>query len=121
MNPDYALALRNTLIDVFETGFARVEWRWIYRWFRADRLRNSVWDHLDSVFKSIAEEADDESGWRLGYLEWASNGEFLVLVCLDPANQGPSEVSFRPIGDRKVTRKSKPRPGKSKEPASTKA
>ena len=120
MNPEYARELRNALINVFETGFERVEWRRVYRWFDAGRLRNSVWDTFNTVFASIAEEAEDETGWRLGYLEWASDGDFLVLVCLDPASQDSSEVSFRPITDRKQTRKRRARPGKSKEtPPST--
>ena len=99
MKNPYDITIQNMLNEVYETGFHRVEWRHLYRWYGAERITDRIWDDLDNRFKEIDESRSDR-GYRLGFLSWSDSG-FITFICLDPEGTKPSEASFQPISAKK--------------------
>lgn len=91
----YDLDITNALNDVYETGFCKIEWRKINRWFGAKRISSRVWGELEGRWNDIDAERE-KAGWRLGYLDWHHLAH-LTLVCLDPEGTSQEKASFKPI------------------------
>tara|TARA_R110000787_G_scaffold137458_28_gene250945 strand:+ start:21174 stop:21482 length:309 start_codon:yes stop_codon:yes gene_type:complete len=100
MQISYETEIINTLYDVYELGFAKVEWRKIYRWYGATRLTNRVWDDLDNRFQEI-DESETGKGYRLGFYDCEDSAIQLTLICLDPKGTSEKESSFQPISMKK--------------------
>jgi len=102
MSISYEKDIMDLLLEVFETGFKRIELRHLYRWYGVARITNRVWDDLKARFAEIDADRGNK-GWRLGYLNW-DMGEFLVLICLDSEGTSPEDSSFQPIDGLKSER-----------------
>jgi hypothetical protein len=84
----------DTLRDVFDFGAARVPFRFLNRWFEAERLTKRVWSGLRAAWDRVLEERGDSDGWRLGFIQNGRSDE-ITLVCLDP--DGAATSCLKPI------------------------
>jgi len=94
MDRTHETLLLDVLRDVYDFGAARLPYRLLYRWFKADRISKRVWSGLSAHWDTVLEEFGDTVGHRLGYYH-SERSDDLTLICLDPIGAKVSE--FRPL------------------------
>lgn len=96
-------ALLDALGEVFDTGFCRVEYRKLYRWFETERITIRVFREMVELWEEeiVGPDATPEFKYRLGFLNWDSIDAkaTLTLVCLDPEGTPPEDAAFQPLLD----------------------
>ena len=96
-------ALLDSLGEVYDTGFCRIEYRKLYRWFETERITIRVFREMVELWEEeiIGPDAKPEWKYRLGFLSWDTLDAkaTLSLVCLDPEGTPPEDMSFQPLLD----------------------
>lgn len=96
-------ALIDILGEVYDTGFCRVEYRKLYRWFETGRITVRVFREMLELWEEeiVGPDAAPEFKFQLGFLNYDSPDAkaMITLVCLDPEGTPPDDSSFQPLLD----------------------